>query len=77
MKQYIKWILSVVVVMLILCFVPAISQAQLPPDPGCDPVADPACIPIDGGLSLLIAAGVGYSIKKVRDNRMKQKSTEG
>ncbi len=31
-------------------------------DPGCDPL-DPAC-PIDGGLSLLIAAGVGLAAKK-------------
>ncbi len=27
--------------------------------------------PIDGGLSLLLAAGVGYGVKKVRDNRKK------
>ena len=28
-------------------------------------------VPIDGGLSLLVAAGVGYGIKKVRDGRKK------
>jgi hypothetical protein len=27
--------------------------------------------PIDGGLSLLLAAGVGYGVKKVRDSRKK------
>jgi hypothetical protein len=35
------------------------SGAQLP------------AIPIDGGLSLLIAAGVGYGVKRVRDNKQK------
>jgi len=37
-------------------------------DPGCGPDC-----PIDGGLSLLIAAGVGYGVKKYRD---KKKSVE-
>jgi len=30
-------------------------------------------VPIDGGLSLLLAAGVGYGIKKARDNRKAKK----
>lgn len=38
---------------------PGISHAQL--DPGCNP--DLPC-PIDGGLSLLIAAGIGIGVKK-------------
>lgn len=29
-------------------------------------------IPVDGGLTLLLAAGVGYGAKKIRDNRKKQ-----
>ena len=43
-----------------------------PGDGGCDPL-DPAC-PIDGGLSLLIAAGIGlgarkaYKAKKLKEN---------
>jgi hypothetical protein len=32
--------------------------------------------PIDGGLSLLVAAGVGYGAKKVKDMRKKNKETE-
>jgi hypothetical protein len=28
-------------------------------------------VPIDGGLSLLVAAGVGYGIKKVKERRKK------
>ncbi|MBS1591984.1 MAG: hypothetical protein JST07_07755 [Bacteroidetes bacterium] len=35
-------------------------------DPGGDVDA-----PIDGGLSLLIAGGVGYGVKKVREMRKK------
>lgn len=29
-------------------------------------------IPIDGGISALLAAGAGYGIKKIYDNRKKQ-----
>lgn len=39
------------------------------PDPGCDP-DDPLC-PIDGGLSLLIAAGIGLGAKKAYDRKKK------
>jgi len=28
--------------------------------------------PIDGGISLLVAAGIGYGVKKVRDARKKK-----
>ena len=28
-------------------------------------------VPIDGGLSLLVAAGVGYGVKKVKERRKK------
>ncbi len=33
-------------------------------------------VPLDGGLSLLIAAGAGYGIKKYKDSRKKNKETE-
>jgi len=29
-------------------------------------------IPVDGGITLLLAAGAGYGAKKLRDNRKKQ-----
>jgi hypothetical protein len=44
-----------------------------PGDPGPDP--DPA-VPIDGGLTLLIAAGIGYAAKKGYDRRKKMKAEE-
>jgi hypothetical protein len=30
---------------------------------------DTSDVPIDGGLSLLVAAGVGYGAKKIREKR--------
>jgi hypothetical protein len=49
---------------------PGISHAQvIAPDPGCNP--DEMC-PIDGGLSLLIAAGIGLGAKKSYDLKKKK-----
>ena len=36
--------------------------------------AVPANVPIDGGASLLLAGGVAYGVKKIRDNRKKKKA---
>ena len=72
MRIILKSFLLLSVLMIILTLLPTLVHAQIT-DPGCDPL-DPAC-PIDGGLSLLLAAGVGYGIKKVRDTRKKQIST--
>lgn len=48
-------------VLSLLCIVmPLLTLAQEGP-------ADPQDTPIDGGLGLLIAAGVGYGVKKYRD----------
>lgn len=67
---------------IIFCTIPVISFSQLT-DPFSSPVQsapppppDPVDTPIDGGLSLLLAAGVGYGIKKVRDQRRKQRNIE-
>ena len=43
---------------MICLIVPLLSFAQGPPDPNDSP--------IDGGLSLLLAAGVGYGVRKYR-----------
>lgn len=73
MRIYLKSFLLLCFFLIILTCLPALVHAQGPGDPGCDPL-DPAC-PIDGGLSILLAAGVGYGIKKVRDASKKQIST--
>lgn len=54
-------------VSLIFLAIPAFLMAQ-PGDPG----GDPDGIPIDGGVSLLAAAGIGYGVKKLIDHRKKQ-----
>lgn len=47
----------------ILVLLPSLVNAQ----PGfTDDVSD---VPVDGGLSLLVAAGVGYGTKKIREKR--------
>ncbi len=55
---------------LLLLFIIALPLMVLadPPSLGNDDVDD---TPIDGGLSLLIAAGVGYGIKKVKHTNKK------
>lgn len=42
-----------------------------PPTPGDDPDTP---IPFDGGLSLIIAAGVGYGAKKAYDAKKKKQA---
>ncbi|RYZ56059.1 MAG: hypothetical protein EOP49_01420 [Sphingobacteriales bacterium] len=69
-----KWLNRILTVFMIGFFVvgaPYLGFAQ-PVDPGCDPL-DPAC-PIDGGLSLLIAAGIGIGAKKAYDAK---RNTQG
>jgi hypothetical protein len=40
--------------------------------PGPDaPVADPTATPLDGGASLLLAAGVALGLKKLRQRRQR------
>ena len=46
---------------LCLMLLPILCFAQGPPDPNDTP--------IDGGLSILIAAGVGYGVKKYRNSK--------
>ena len=49
----------------LLFLLPSLTHAQ--PSFG-DDVDD---VPIDGGLSLLVAAGVGYGVKKIKGKRKK------
>ena len=54
-----------IITILAILFLPSLLHAQ----PGFgDDVND---VPIDGGLSLLVAAGVGYGAKKLREKRKK------
>ena len=58
MKTYNRVLVLIIFIMILL---PVLATAQ----PGFgDDVED---VPIDGGLSLLLAAGVGYGAKKVKE----------
>lgn len=53
---------------LICVALPMITLAQGPPDP--------EDTPIDGGLSLLLAAGAAYGVKKYRDGKKVKEEAE-
>jgi hypothetical protein len=50
------------------------SHAQAPGNGGSTggppaPQAEPTTVPLDGGASLLLASGVAFGLKKLRDRR--------
>ncbi len=62
------------VLAMVMSLLPRLCNAQDfggPDDPGTDPDA-----PIDGGVGLLVAAGVGYGIKKVKESRKANKTIQ-
>ncbi len=62
-----KWKLLLVIGMITI---PTLIIAQEPfPD-------DPIDVPFDGGVSLLVAAGIGYGLKKVHDSKKKAEKEE-
>jgi hypothetical protein len=72
-----SWFLTRLAMCAVLCLPTLLLFAQGGPggpgDPGGDP--DPGQgVPFDGGLTLLIAAGVGYAAKKGMDNRKRKKA---
>lgn len=68
----------ITITLIVICFVaPFYAHARgIAPDAvfvAANP--DPVSAPFDGGLSLLIAAGVGYASKKAYDKRKKENLT--
>ena len=59
----------ITLLMLICIALPMITLAQAPPDPDD--------VPIDGGLSLLVAAGAAYGVKKYREHKKKKSEDAG
>ena len=55
--------LYLMLILFICMALPLLTHAQGPNDPND--------APIDGGLSLLLAAGAAYGVKKYRDSRRK------
>ena len=63
-----KKLLVSILTLCIIMVLPMLATAQLDGLP-----ADPENAPIDGGLSLLVAAGVGYGAKKLKAKRANNK----
>jgi len=59
-----KKIKAVLLMLFVIAF-PLMVLAD-PPGIGDDDVDD---VPVDGGISLLAAAGIGYTIRKLRQNK--------
>ena len=56
----------------ILLLTAVASYAQAPATGGPTPQADaPTNVPIDGGASLLLASGVAYGLKRLRQRRQR------
>ncbi|MBL7912863.1 MAG: hypothetical protein JNJ41_17500 [Bacteroidia bacterium] len=68
-------ILKTTLILFLVLFGSQVLFAAPPPppsgSPGCWP---PPCVPIDGGITFLIAAGAAYGAKKLVDARKKNKS---
>lgn len=73
MKKVIKKLRPALVISMIT--VSTLLMAQEPPNPEEDPNSgvNDSQVPFDGGVSLLVAAGLGYGLKKVYD---KEKSRQ-
>jgi hypothetical protein len=69
MKRY---IVRFALLMFLLAVLSSPSFAD--PEPNEDPQTNDA--PLDGGLSILIAAGVGYGAKKMHGARKKNKTND-
>ncbi len=66
-----KIVLLQFVLMLVLTTMPVWLYAQTP---GFE--EDETDVPFDGGLSLVIAAGVGYGLHKVRQSRARRQADD-
>jgi hypothetical protein len=71
MKKICRLLAITTVLMMSFNLYPQFCAAQIGDGDETDPDA-----PIDGGLSLLIAAGVGYGLKKANDQRKKSNTAE-
>ncbi len=71
MKKYtIASVAATVAVCLLGAATPALAQSGDPGSGGPNPTnTDPTQVPIDGGASLLLASGVAFGLKKLRDRR--------
>jgi hypothetical protein len=57
----------------VMCFLLFASVAWADPTPP-PPLPPSENVPIDGGIGYLVAAGIGYGIKKIYDKNKQQKT---
>lgn len=53
----------------------SIAQGPGFPPPGGGGIPGQEGIPVDGGITILAAAGIGFGVKKLRDARKNKQST--
>jgi len=70
MRRYSRYIYLVQIFAVLFCLFPQFVSAQ-----PTDPVLFDTDTPIDGGIGILVAAGVAYGIKKYRDERKRQRAS--
>ena len=78
-KHLFKNSLFTLFMIVIILVLPLMAISQDPPGPGDTGGGNPddaGSVPIDGGLSLVIAAGVGYGAKKIREHNKKKREEE-
>jgi hypothetical protein len=70
MKHFSRLVIFFSILLLTFCVLPQFAKAiGNPDDPGGDPDA-----PIDGGVIILMVAGVVYGVKKIKDEQKKKLS---
>lgn len=68
MKKYITWVATLLLLVTAFVGLPSLLHAQ------GGPGGDPDAVPVDGGITILAAAGVAYGAKKIRDYRKKKQN---
>lgn len=61
---------------LLFGFAMVMNAAPPPPSTSTPPCWPPPCIPIDGGITLLMVAGAAYGAKKLYNSRQKKESVD-
>ena len=57
----------------VVCVLLLATAAAAPPGSGGPSgPSGPTAVPLDGGASLLLAGGIGYGLKRLRDRRAKK-----
>jgi hypothetical protein len=76
LRQFINSYIRPALLMGLLLVGAAAAHAQAPGNggstggpPAPQPQADPTAVPLDGGASLLLASGVAYGVRRLRQHR--------